>query len=81
MVTEAFQRNRVANGEAEKSIHKESFQTQRQDCKRRHGSNRTVATSSDENCIDEHMVGMSSSDATEDVDMNTQPDVVFVCET
>lgn len=80
MVTEALQTSRLANREAENSIRKESFLISRQDSKRRHGSNGTIATPYDENCINEHMVGVSSRDATEVIDTNIQPDVVFVCE-
>lgn len=77
MVTEALQTRRLANREAENSIHKESFLVPRQDCKRRHGSNGIIATPYDENCTNEHMVGVSSRDATEVIDTNIQPDVVF----
>ncbi|KAK1562315.1 hypothetical protein Q3G72_009946 [Acer saccharum] len=71
MVTETVQPSRLANGEADNSLHKESSHIPHQDSKRRRGNSgsaRTVTTHN-ENC--------TGPDATDNVDTNTQPVVVF----
>ncbi|KAH7549304.1 hypothetical protein JRO89_XS13G0012000 [Xanthoceras sorbifolium] len=66
MVTETLQPNRLANGEAENSLHKESFHNPLQDSKRRRRNSGTdgTVTTYNENCTEGYVVGLPGPDAT-----------------
>lgn len=82
MVRETVQMSRLTNGEAENSLHKQSDQNPRQG---RNGRCRNLGSNgtSSQPCYDENggevnRLGISTRDASDNLNANMQPDVIHV---